>query len=47
MTTEKVNFCVKDGSELTIELIQISQSGNRLINRLEKTELRCEKGKFC
>lgn len=38
MTTIKVNFCIKDGSELTIELIQINQSGNRLIHTLGKTE---------
>ena len=38
MTTVKVNFCIKDGSELTTELIQINQSGNRLIHILGKTE---------
>lgn len=38
MTTIKLNFCVKDGSELTSELIQINQSGNKLIYTLGKTK---------
>lgn len=38
ITIVKVNFCVKDGSELTIELIQINQPENRLIHRLGKTK---------
>lgn len=36
MTNIKINFCIKDGSEFTTELIQINQSGNRLIHTLGK-----------
>lgn len=38
ITIVKVNFCVKDGSELTIKLIQMNQPENRLIYRLGKTK---------
>lgn len=38
ITIIKVNFCVKDGSELTTELIQINHPENRLIHRLGKSK---------
>lgn len=38
MTTIKINFCIKDGTELIIELKQINQSGSKLIHTLGKNE---------